>query len=89
MLAIGLGVSSDVPQRPSSGPPAGINLPASPPVVQTPIDSAGVFVPAEKGPRIHPPLKQTKAPKGGSAAPGPGPGPGDEPGGGTSIRRPA
>ena len=81
VLAVGLGVSSDVPQGPSSGRPAGINPPASSPVVQTPIDSAGVFVLAEKGPRIHPPPKQTKAPKGGSAA-GPGPGRGDEPGGG-------
>ena len=84
VLAIGLGVPSDVPQRPSSERPAGIDLPAFSPVVQTPIDSAGVFVPAENGPRIHPPPKQTKPPKGGSAAPGPGPGPGpgDEPGGG-------
>jgi len=82
VLAIGLGVSSDVPQRPSSGRPAGINLPASFPVVQTPINSAGVFVPAEKGPRIHPPPKQTKAPKGDPAAPGPDPGPGNASGGG-------
>jgi RNA polymerase sigma-70 factor (ECF subfamily) len=85
VLAIALGVSSDV-SWPSSGPPAGINPPASSPVVQTPIDSAGLFVPAEKGTRIHPPLKQTKATKGGSDAPSPGPGsaPGAEPGGGSA-----
>jgi len=82
VLAIGLGVSSDLPQRPSSGPPARIHVPASSPVAQTPIDSAGVFVPAEKGPRIHPPPKPTRAPKGDPAAPSPDPGPGEAPGAG-------
>ncbi len=54
VVAIGIGVPSDVPQRPMHTPPV-VDVPLTTPVATAP--SAGVFSPDEKGPRIHPPTK--------------------------------
>ncbi len=60
VVAIGIGVSSDVPQRPPAETPPAVDLPVTAPVATAP--SAGVFSPDEKGPKIHPPTKTKPAP---------------------------
>ena len=59
VVAIGIGVPSDVPQRPMHTPPV-VDVPLTTPIATAP--SAGVFSPDEKGPRIHPPTKSKPAP---------------------------
>jgi len=91
VLAIGVGISSDLAPGASTGRPSGSELPMTDPVVQTPVDSAGVLAPSEKPARIQAPTKHTKPPKRGSA-PGNGagtvtassPGSAEESGGGVA-----